>query len=46
MARVAEDLRGSLDLADVTLRATTVVTEVFAPERIGVWLFDDSQPAA
>jgi hypothetical protein len=38
MARVADDLRGSLDLADVTERVEAVVDEVLAPEVVGVWV--------
>ncbi len=38
VARVAEELRGSLDLEDVTARAETVVSEVFSPESVTVWL--------
>ena len=40
VARVAEELSGSLDLADVTGWAEAVVDEVFAPDSVGVWLAD------
>jgi hypothetical protein len=40
VARVADELRGSLDLQAVTNRAEVVVTEVFAPELVTVWLAD------
>ncbi len=40
VARVAEELSGSLDLADVTSWAESVVDEVFAPDSVGVWLAD------
>jgi hypothetical protein len=41
VARVAEELRGSLDLAEVTDRTETVVTEVFAPETVAIWVAKD-----
>jgi hypothetical protein len=40
VARVADELSGSLDLADVTGWAESVVDEVFAPDSVGVWLAD------
>ncbi len=40
VARVAGELSGSLDLADVTGWAESVVDEVFAPDSVGVWLAD------
>ncbi len=40
VARVAEELSGSLDLGDVTGWAEAVVDEVFAPDSVGVWLAD------
>jgi hypothetical protein len=45
VARVAEELRGSLDLAEVTDRTETVVTEVFAPETVSIWVATDSGTA-
>ncbi len=42
VARVADDLRTTVDLAEVERRAGAVVHEVFAPESIGVWLAEDS----
>jgi hypothetical protein len=42
VARVAEELRGTLDLDDVTARAEAVVSEVFSPDRVGVWLSNEA----
>jgi len=42
VARVADELRGSLDLAEVTGRVGSVVDEVFAPETVGVWVAEAS----
>jgi hypothetical protein len=41
VARVADELRGSLDLAGVTGRVEAVVDEVLAPEVVGVWVAED-----
>ncbi len=38
VARVAEDLRGSLDLAEVTTNVARVIGDVFAPRSVGVWV--------
>jgi hypothetical protein len=43
VARVAEQLRGSLDLEEVTARARTVVSEVFAPEAMAIWIVEDAR---
>ncbi len=40
VARVAEELRGSLDLDEVTARAKTVVSEVFSPETLAIWVVE------
>jgi succinate dehydrogenase/fumarate reductase cytochrome b subunit len=45
VARVAEELRRSLDLAEVTERTEAVVTEVFAPETVSIWVASDSGTA-
>ena len=44
VARVAEDLRASLDLAEVVNRAEGVVSEVFAPESVSIWLEESGTP--
>jgi hypothetical protein len=38
VARVADDLRTTVDLTEVERRAGAVVDEVFAPEAVGIWL--------
>jgi len=38
VARVADDLRGSLDVEEVSGRVVAVVDEVLAPEVVGVWV--------
>jgi len=38
VARVANDLRTTVDLGEVERRAGAVVDEVFAPEAVGIWL--------
>ncbi len=38
VARVADDLRTTVDLGEVERRTGAVVDEVFSPEAIGVWL--------
>ena len=40
MARVAEELRGSIDLEQVVTRARTVVSEVLAPANVSIWVSD------
>lgn len=40
IARVADELRTTVDLAEVEERAESVIDEVFAPEAVGVWLAD------
>jgi len=42
VARVADELRGSLDIAEVTGRVGSVVDEVFAPVTVGVWVSEAS----
>lgn len=42
VARVAEDLRASLDLAEVTARAKATVSDVFNPDAVSIWLSEDS----
>jgi hypothetical protein len=42
VARVAYDLRTTVDLAEVERRAGAVVDEVFAPESVGVWLAEEA----
>jgi hypothetical protein len=34
----ADDLRGSLDLGEVTGRVRSMIDEVFAPESVAVWV--------
>ncbi len=46
VARVAEELRGSLDLEEVTARAESMVSEVFSPESVTVWLAGDTGTGA
>jgi hypothetical protein len=38
VARVADDLRTTVDMAEVESRAESVISEVFAPESVGVWV--------
>jgi hypothetical protein len=38
VARVADDLRTTVDLTEVERRAGAVVDDVFAPEAVGIWL--------
>lgn len=38
VSRVAEELRGSLDLDEVITRTEAVVGDVLAPETVGIWL--------
>jgi hypothetical protein len=45
VARVADELRGSLDLGEVTGRVGSVVDEVFAPVSVGVWVADEHSGA-
>jgi hypothetical protein len=42
VSRLADDLRGSLDLREVVERAEEVVEEVLSPETVGVWLAEES----
>ncbi len=42
VSRLAAELQGSLNLADVTTRAESMVTEVLAPISIGVWVADEA----
>lgn len=41
VARMAQELRGSLALPDVVDRSEAVVTEVFSPVVVGVWIADE-----
>lgn len=41
VARVADDLRTTVDLAEVETRAESVIDEVFAPELVAVWVAED-----
>jgi hypothetical protein len=45
VASFADDLRSSLDLADMTDRARNLIDGVFAPEAVAVWIENDSQPS-
>ncbi len=42
VARVADELRHSLDLAQVTARTESVLAEALAPETVALWVADDS----
>jgi hypothetical protein len=42
VARVAQELRGTLDLAEVAARAEAVVNEVFSPETSVIWLAEET----
>jgi hypothetical protein len=42
VSRVADELRGSLDLAEVTGRVESVVDEVFVPVTVGVWVAEQT----
>lgn len=41
VARVANELRSTVDLAEVEARAESVIEEVFAPEYVSLWLAED-----
>ena len=38
VARVADELRATVDIDAVEARAEAVIDEVFAPESVGVWV--------
>ena len=44
VARVADDLRTTVDLDEVERRTESVIDEVFAPEEVTVWLAERTTP--